>query len=214
MKVLIVSGGYPPEKKDIEYYINDGYNYIIAADNGAKVLIDLGIRFDIALGDFDSLPSDYLDKLSLEGFNKSGEVLKYNSEKDFTDTEAAYLEAKDRGAEKIIMLGATGNRYDHFLANLGVMKKALDDGIHCEMADKNNRMFLINKSTVVQEEDAFISFSAYGEPVENFNLSNVKYPLINHTLITGDPLCVSNEFRGDAVVDFKEGTVLVIISKD
>ncbi|MFB0919250.1 MAG: thiamine diphosphokinase [Clostridiaceae bacterium] len=187
MKVLIVSGGFPPEKKIIEEYIKKGFNFIIAADNGAKALMDLEIKFDIALGDFDSLPNEYQDRISLEKYNKTGEVIKYNSEKDFTDTEGAYLEAKKRGAKKIILLGATGNRYDHFLANLGVMKKALDDGISCEMVDGNNRIFLINKSMTIPQENSFISFSAFGEPVKNVTLKNVKYPLSNHTLIIGDP---------------------------
>lgn len=213
-KALIVSGGFRPHETTIRKYIDEGYGYIIAADSGAKVLKDNGLRIDVLLGDFDSLPKEYLEELENEG--KTG-IVTYRSEKDFTDTEAALDCALEKGFSDIVILGGTGVRYDHFMANLGVLKKGLEMGALVQLCDEYNRMFIINRPSEIKKEEGYISFSAAGEPVEGFTLKNVKYPLSDHRLVFGDTLCVSNEFSEDsdhAEADFKEGSVLVIISKD
>lgn len=206
---MIVAGGQPPEIELINEYQQAGFHYIIAADRGAEFLMASGITFDLALGDFDSLPAKYREELE-----ETHEILCYDAAKDFTDTEGALREAIRRGSRAVVIFGATGTRYDHFMANLGVLKKALDQGIHCEIRDSHNKIFLLKEPTVIPREAGWLSFSAFGPDVPDFFLAGVKYPIKGHTLTLGDPRCVSNEFAGDAEVSFASGIVLVIISRD
>ena len=65
---------------------------------------------DAAVGDFDSLSGQglvYLDTLS------ETEIVRLKPEKDDSDTQHALNYAIDRGAEDIVILGATGSRIDH-----------------------------------------------------------------------------------------------------
>ena len=43
--------------------------------------------------------------------------MRLKPEKDDSDTQSAVNFAIDRGAERITILGATGNRIDHLMAN-------------------------------------------------------------------------------------------------
>ena len=57
----------------------------------------------------------------------------------------------------------------------------------------------------------YISFLAYCDKVENFNIKNAKYDLENYTLYLGDNRTVSNEFLEDDIeVEFTKGKILVI----
>lgn len=40
---------------------------------------------------------------------------------------------------------ATGGRADHFLGNIHTLKIAMDAGLHAEIIDENNRIFLVDK---------------------------------------------------------------------
>ena len=58
-------------------------------------------------------------------------------------------------AKKIVFLGATGGRFDHTLGNLGLLLKALKLGMLSEIVDDRNKMFLINKDTVIKRDDEY-----------------------------------------------------------
>lgn len=116
MNVAIVSGGNPPSEKLLKKYISE-VEFIIAADKGSECLYKYNIIPDLLLGDFDSAKKEILDNMKL----KVKEVLEFQPEKDYTDTEIAVMEAIKRGAEKIYLFGATGTRMDHTLGNIGLM---------------------------------------------------------------------------------------------
>ena len=211
MKSLIVSGGRAPSLQLIQTTLAEGFDYIIAADSGAKVLLDNGIKFDLAVGDFDSLAG-----ASLEEIKKQTELITYEIKKDFTDTEAAYHEAVRRGATEVVILGGTGTRLDHFMANLGLLLIALNEGVSVRLIDEHNEIFLINGSCQIAKRDGYnISVFPYGGDVPDFTLSQVAYPLENYHLTAASTLTVSNEFLdGPAKIEFSTGYVLVMISRD
>lgn len=211
MKVLIVTGGQVPSAKLLQKTLADGIEYIIAADSGAKVLLDHGIAFDLAVGDFDSL-----DGSSLEKINQNTEVITYKVNKDFTDTEAAYHEAVRHGATEVVVLGATGTRMDHFMGNLALLQIALNEGVTVRLIDDHNELFLVNEACEINKRPGYnLSVFPFGGDVPDFSLSQVAYPLSHHHLTAASTLTVSNEFLdGPARLDFTSGTVLVIISRD
>lgn len=211
MKALIVTGGRPPSEELLQETLETGFDMILAADSGAQVLFDHGIRFDAALGDFDSL-----DSATLEKIRKDQEIITYEIKKDFTDTEAAYREAVRRGAREIVILGAMGTRLDHFMGNLGLLGIALAEGVPVRLLDEHNEIFLVGGSTAIQKRPGFnISVFPFGGDVLDFCITNVAFPLVHHHLTSASTLTLSNEFlEGPACLEFSSGTVLVILSRD
>lgn len=211
MKALIVTGGSAPSRELLDQVISQGVDLTIAADSGARVLLDEGIPFDLALGDFDSLKPELLAVIK-----KDREVITYQVNKDFTDTEAALNEAIIRGAKEVVILGGTGTRLDHLFGNVGLLLQGLKAGIKVSLQDEHNEMFLTDGPCCVEPRKGwYLSFFPVGGDVSNFRLTGVKYPLEAHQLTLGSTLTVSNEFTEEAVqIDFQTGFVLVVISRD
>ena len=91
---------------------------LIAADKGLEFFITAGITPDLIVGDFDSLSSEgkiYMEKLPQTSISR------LKPEKDDSDTQSAVNLAISQGAKDILILGGTGTRLDHVMANLGLL---------------------------------------------------------------------------------------------
>lgn len=210
MKAVIVSGGNEPSKDILIKIVNES-DIIIGADRGCEVLWKNKIIPNIIVGDFDSVDKEIYSK-----YRGQSKEFTYNPEKDYTDTDIAFNKAVEMEVDSITLLGCTGTRMDHTLANIGLLKKAMDKKVYCEIIDNNNKMFLINGETVFKgKKGETISFLAYFQKVENLNIIGSKYPLYNYNLEIGDSLTVSNEFLEEEMkVTFDNGILLVNLSKD
>lgn len=189
---------------------------LIGADRGLEFFMETGITPDLAVGDFDSLSPEGIRYL--EGTEKM-ETVRLRPEKDDSDTQSAVNLAMQQGAKDILLLGATGNRVDHLMANLGLLVLGREKGVHIAMADKNNYMCLVESGTVLSRRRQFgkyVSFFPVGGDVKELTLEGFKYPLDKHWLRVSDSgLTVSNEISAEkAQVIFTEGTLLMIMSRD
>src|SRR5699024_9446905 len=92
---------------DIARY-KDKVDIWIGADRGALQIINNQLPLGLALGDFDSVTSDELDRIktSAEQFEQ------YSKEKDETDMEIAVDKACKMGPQVILLFGVTGARID------------------------------------------------------------------------------------------------------
>ncbi len=120
MNVLIFTGGLYPSRDAFDAFLHqsDSIDFTIAADSGFDTAMELGFRCDVVIGDMDSIRNIRILK-SMQNV----EILEHPKDKDFTDTELALLEAKKRGATKILLVGGDGGRLDHTLALLKLLKK-------------------------------------------------------------------------------------------
>lgn len=211
MKALIISGGKPPSKELIYEELKSS-SLLLAVDSGANALYNLGIAPDLILGDFDSINKEVLEYYKA----KDADIVKYPPEKDLTDSEIAINVLIERNYHEIVLLGCTGSRMDHFLGNLGLLKKCLLCNVKATIKDDNNSIFITDRPLTLQgKPKQIISFQAFGDEVSNFTIKNAKYPLNNYSLKIGDPLTVSNEFiEGPMTIEFEKGYVLVIYAKD
>ncbi len=209
-KVIIVSGG---KKPSLSLYnsLYDTSCKIIAADSGAEFFKENGILPDVLLGDFDSIKEE-----TLSYFEKKIEVIRYDTVKDFTDTEAALEEALKDNPDEIVLLGCTGNRLDHFIGNLSLLEKAMRNGIKAYIMDDHNKIFMMDESGTIENDFGdYISFQAFRGPVRGFGVEGAKYPLRDYELVLGDSMNVSNEFmKKDITVTFSEGIMMVFMTKD
>ncbi len=102
---------------------------VVAADGGARFLLEQGIRPDVVVGDFDSLPADDVERLEAAGV----ELLRHPVRKDRTDGEMAADEALRRGARELVLAGALG-ALDHTLGHLAILQRLATRGVAARLA--------------------------------------------------------------------------------
>ena len=199
MRVIIIAGGtFSP---CIEF-LND--DYIICADSGYDSASKYGIKPNLMLGDMDSVKSD-ISGVDAELFPVR---------KDFTDTELALNVALDMKPDEIVVLGGTGSRFDHSIANVFLLKKAYDAGISACICDAHNKIYYY--------KDEFHLADCIGKTVSLIPLTSeisglitkgLDYPLENEIIYFGETRGISNVItESDAFYQSKNGEGIIIIS--
>lgn len=215
MKTLIVTGGDINLEQLREYGEEYRKQNIIAVDKGLEKLSKLNITPTHVVGDFDSISKEILEQYQN---NKQIIFHKYNPEKDNTDTDIAIQLAIQLQSSNIIILGALGKRMDHSLANIHILKYALDAKIPCQIVDNYNRIYLIgDKHTLYKNKTygKYISLIPLTSRVEGITLKGFKYPLTNYSMPIGLSLGISNEIiEKVASIEIRKGVLIVIESKD
>ena len=165
------------------------------------------------MGDFDSIDKTILRKYE----NTQIEIIKLNPEKDLTDTHSAINLAIGLKSKKIIIIGAIGTRLDHTIANIHILKLAIDKGINIKIINETNEITLINNSIKIYKDQnyKYISLIPLTTTVENITLKGFKYPLTKRTLYIGDSLGISNEqLQQEGEIQLEKGILILIRSKD
>ena len=209
MKAIIIASGTSIKKEVFdEIYLKD--DFIICADGGLNYLNSLNILPNLIVGDLDSV-----DKTILEQY-KDVQIKKFPSEKNFTDTEIAIEEAVANDYKEIILIGATGTRLDHTLANILLIERYIKQGISINIIDNNNYISILNKDTIVEKKEGYyLSIVPITEFIDGITLIGMKYPLNNVKVERGSTLCISNEIIVDiAEIYIKKGIGLLFLSKD
>ena len=244
---IIVSGGDIQSDFALDFLekkiTEDEKICLIAADRGLEFFLEDRIWPDVVIGDFDSLSEE--GKVFLEIHEKGNEndeipyggmmgwkvqksfrdeikeikVIRLRPEKDDSDTQSAMNYAIQNGAKRITILGATGNRVDHLMANFGLLVLAKNQGVEVILADQYNYMKLVSDGEIIKKSEQFgkyISFFPLGGDVTGLTLEGFKYSLDHYRLTTADSgLTVSNEIVSEkAKVTYQSGTLLMIMSRD
>lgn len=119
---LIISGGELEEEFLLEFIKNKQIDYIIAVDRGLETLDKIHLEPNYIIGDFDSVNRDILKK---DKYSNT-QIINLNPEKDYSDTHMALKLALDLNSEIVYIIGAMGKRIDHALANIHILKEALE----------------------------------------------------------------------------------------
>ncbi len=205
MRAVIFAGGSygNPEFYKSELQKDD---FFITADAGALFAQKLGLRINVAIGDFDTLSSENIE---------ADEIIKLNCEKDYTDSFEALKLAKRRGYLEAVLFGGTGSRMDHTLANIFLLKFAKDMGITLSICDENNIIYLTEDKITVKKKEGYHLSVVQLTDCKGLTLSGLYYPLEKKDLALGDMIGISNEFTEDfCEVSVDRGTVLVMLTKD
>lgn len=213
MKTLIVSGG-ELNKDFLQAFIsNNEMDYIIAVDKGLEILDRINIFPNCILGDFDSIKNGILEKYNRQDIK----IIKLNPEKDFSDTHMALKEAIEMKSTEIYILGALGKRMDHAIANIHILREALENNIECKIIDTNNIIKLITKGTEVVHKSKYkyISLFPLTTSVKGITLKGFKYPLTNAMLTIGHSIGVSNELLENiGTISISDGILIIVQSND
>ena len=161
----------------------------IGVDHGVEELLKQGITPKFAIGDFD-LPE----------------------RKDVTDTHAAIEYAISKGYDEIELYGVTGGRLDHFFAVMCLLEKYQDVSI--KVIDQQNCIQLLKPGIhhIYNQEYYYFSLFALNESI--LSISQAEYTLDHYLLKRDDPLCVSNEVKGEYTIIENNENIILVRSRD
>lgn len=182
---------------------------VIAADGGSRHAAALGLHLDAVVGDLDSL--DPRQRADLDAAGLRMEIR--SAHKDETDLELALLDAVQRGAEHIVMLGALGGRLDMTLANVLLLLHPQLAGLRVELWNASQTAWLIRPpggDLNAAPGDTLSLIPLLGS-AEGITTQGLAYPLSSETLEIGKARGISNVFsQGQAHVAFRSGVLMAV----
>lgn len=183
-------------------------DYIIAADGGFKACEELGIKPQLAVGDWDSLKK----------IPKDCPVLELPEEKDDTDTLAAVKIGIEKGFDEFhIFFGTGGKRVDHTLANIQCLLFLSKRGKRGYLYFKESVITAVTNGSVrfmnnVQGDLAVLAADGTAHGVTEKGL---KYSLDNAEMPCDFPFGISNSFTGqESEISVKDGSLYIIFPKE
>lgn len=216
MTGLIVTGGTIDYESACGFLETRTFDKVIAVDGGLGALHKLHLKPDVIAGDFDTIDPKVLEEYKNSPDQVIWEV--HKPEKDATDTELAISAAINLGCTKLVLLGATGGRLDHFLGNLHLLYDCLKRGVEAAIADEKNWITILDKGRSFSRNEAmgkYISFLPLSEEVKGITLTGFRYPLYKKDIDLGTSLCISNELVGEeGTIEFDSGILICVESHD
>ncbi|HIS69669.1 MAG TPA: thiamine diphosphokinase [Candidatus Gallacutalibacter stercoravium] len=204
----VVLGAAPvlmPDK--IKSYIRQD-DYIICADGGLRTAQRMGIRPDLLIGDFDSMEQPAC---------RPAETITLPVCKDDTDMMAGIKEGITRGWKRFLLLGATGGRMDHTIANLCALDFLARQGMENWLADESNRATVVQQGILELRgmNGRLVSVFPFGAPSCLLSYEGLQYPLCKESLVSVEPRGVSNRAVSDLVrITVHQGPALVVLSDE
>lgn len=210
MKTLMICGGAPPSKELFERIrFEFAPDCLIAVDYGAAFLFECGVTPDLLVGDFDSI-----DENILEYYQTKCEIIGLREEKDETDSEVALRIAAERGTTQLVLLGATGGRIDHTVANMYLLIDADRINIFAKMIDQNQEIFIISDHyEFLNMQKHTVSLLPASDIASAIRTEGFYYPLYHEDLKMGDVRGMSNMIISqNASVSVEKGCLFCIIN--
>lgn len=201
MRAVIICGGSIENYDYISSFIKAD-DTIICADGGYDHALEMSLTPDIVLGDMDSVKADY----RLACFEK------FPVEKDWTDSELAVNYVIKNGFNEAVMLGCTGNRSDHTMSNIFLLKNFTDNNISASIIDDNNMIFMPNGGIKLHgKKGDIVSVIPIGADITGYTTKGMYYEVENITLGFGKTVGNSNVMLSDECeLSWKTGTAIVV----
>lgn len=219
-KTLILTGGDINLEFAKNYCSKHVFHTVFAVDGGLKAADRLSIIPDYIVGDFDTVSPLLLYKYeNMENIT----IERFKPEKDFTDTQIAVMKAIEENSFSIHILGGTGSRLDHTIANIQLLQSALECGIEAMIVSETNRIRLLGdkrKHIVLNKEDSmykYVSLIPLSEKVSSVTTMGMKYNVSNFDFCIDKNISmgVSNEIKeSKAEIKITDGKLLLIESND
>ncbi len=185
--------------------------YTVTVDGGINHAIQLGMKVDLALGDFDSITPSSLEYLRDESIKTE----EYPSDKDKTDSHIAVEHCIQAGCSELIIVAYNGSRLDHSIAN--IMMFALKSHlVPITLVNENNIAYFVStECTLHAPVDCYISIIPITETVFVKKTRGLHYTVDNTLLRRGETVGVSNYPVSDPqTIEISEGTALITVSHD
>jgi thiamine pyrophosphokinase len=179
---------------------------VVVLDNAIERVLQLNIKVDVLLGDFDDdfNPETYKEKqFPLE--------IVHAPNQDKTDLEKAFEYLIEKGHKAVNVVWATGKRTDHTITNITNIV-SYRNSLKIVILDDHSKVFLLpNTFNKWYTKNTPISLIPIGK-VNGISTKNLKYPLNNESLTIGYRTGSSNEVLEDGIVtiEHQEGDLLLM----
>lgn len=179
---------------------------VVAADGGARLLLDNGLRPHVVVGDMDSIPPPMLAMWRASG----GRTIDFPPQKDETDLELALTHVVERGARRVTVLGALGGRIDHAMANILLLATPMCRNVDSAIVDAGTRIKAIYDTVEFMGEPGdTLSLLPLTARVDGIVTEGLAYTLDGESLFLGPARGVSNVFlRAHVAVRITAGVLL------
>ena len=179
---------------------------LIAVDGGLVTCRKVGLKPDLAVGDWDSLRS----RSPLDGVPH----ITLARDKDQSDTYYALLGAITAGAREVEGYGLTGGRPDHHFAVLADSVQAVSSGhlecVHLVGADAEYRIFS-GELSLKLKLGSLVSVFAMGGNVTGVTLQGLRFPLKGETLLPSSRGLSNVVERSSVRVSCDQGVLMVVV---
>ncbi|RYU95282.1 thiamine diphosphokinase [Emticicia agri] len=187
--------------------------FVVVLDQAIYRVIELGIKVDVLLGDFDV----NIDLTEIEKSQYPIEVI-HTPDQEKTDLEKAFDMLISRGFPAVNVVWATGRRADHSISNMTNIVRY----------KSKLRVVLIDDYSVIYPllptPNTFEKWFTKGSPislipvgtVEGIRTENLLYKLDNESLMLGYRTGSSNEAAEDGIVriSYEKGDLLLMECHD
>lgn len=179
---------------------------VIVLDNAIDRVLQLDIKVDVLLGDFDDdfNPEIYKEKqFPLE--------IVHTPNQDKTDLEKAFDYLIEKGHKAVNVVWATGKRADHTITNITNIV-SYRNKLKIVILDDHSKIFLLpNKFEKWYTANTPISLIPIGK-VSGITTENLFYPLNNEELTIGYRTGSSNHVSKDGIVkiEHSDGDLLLM----
>lgn len=204
--VVVVTGGDPVEVRHMPPLPEGAF--VVAADSGVDRAHALGLRVDVAIGDFDSVTKGALDRAQLDGAT----VERHPVAKDATDLELAIGAALEQAPQRIIVVGGHGGRLDHLLGNALLLASEAYAGVDLVAQMGPARVTVVRRrAEIMGSAGDLVTLLAVHGAATGVTTDGLLYPLEHERLEAGSTRGVSNELTGDrATVTLEQGVLLAV----
>ncbi|MDR1626990.1 MAG: thiamine diphosphokinase [Spirochaetia bacterium] len=169
MTGCVFTGGLWPAKENCEEYLNEAGLYV-AADSGLLLARSFGLRPDYIVGDMDSLPN-----LAMLDDYDPGSVMRYPREKDYSDTELGLELAREKGCDRVFLIGGGGGRMDHFLALYSLFHRKNPPSAW--LTDRDEMIYIDSRYALEGCKGKEISLFPLGSQRVRMRSTGLKWPL-------------------------------------
>ena len=178
-------------------------DFLVYCDGGLKHIRELGREPDLIVGDFDSH----------EKPDTATETIVLPREKDDTDTVYAVKEAVRRGYTDFLLIGVTGERFDHTFGNVSVLLYLDSLGLSARIRDDYSEMEIASRKTVeIGDSWPYFSLLNISGTAKGICIRDAKYPLADGEITSEYQFGISNEVLPGrtARVSVREGRLLLV----
>jgi len=179
---------------------------VIVLDSAIERVLELGIKVDVLLGDFDrGFDPDYYKE------KQYPIEIVYTPNQDKTDLEKAFDYLIEKGHQAANVIWATGRRADHTITNLTNIV-AYRNQLKVVILDDHSKVFLLpNTFEKWYTANTILSLIPIGK-VTGISTQNLFYSLTNEDLTIGYRTGSSNHVNTDGIVTIThtEGDLLLM----
>ena len=178
-------------------------DFFIFCDGGLRHSHLLHAEPDLVVGDFDSHEKPVT----------AAEVIALPREKDDTDTVYAVKEAVRRGYREFLLVGVTGERFDHTFGNISLLLYLDSLDISARILDDYSEMSVVSRVPAeVEDSCSYFSLLNISGTAKGISIRNAKYPLTDGEITSEYQYGISNEVLPGrtAQVYVREGRLLLV----